>query len=90
MAWAVEAAGDRRGPEGEPVSDELWMDLATVARYTGWTTAYVSKRASLDGWATRGTKPQQYSALDVAKSVKGRQRDTRVRDHLSRKYGGQG
>jgi hypothetical protein len=65
-------------------SDE-WLDVEAIAKLTGWTPAYVRKRSSLDAWARRGTKPQQYRAQDVTRSAS-TSRDTRVRAHLLAKY----
>lgn len=63
-----------------------WLDVEAIARLTGWTPAYVRKRSSLDQWRRTGTKPQQYSAADVARSA-GATRATRVRTHLLTKQG---
>jgi len=39
-----------------------WFTAEEIAQLTGWKKSYVLKRASLDKWVKRGTKPQQYSA----------------------------
>lgn len=62
-----------------------WLDVAAIARLTGWSPAYVRKRSSLDKWGKRGTKPQQYRVGDVSRSASS-SRDTRVRTHLLAKY----
>ena len=64
-----------------PSTDNEWLDIEAIAKFTGWSRAYVRKRSSLDGWRRLGTKPQQYRARDVARSA-GTTRDTRVRSHL--------
>jgi hypothetical protein len=66
-------------------SRDQWLDVAAIAKLTGWTPAYVRKRSSLDGWARAGTKPQKYRARDVTRSAS-TTRDTRIRSHLLGKY----
>lgn len=64
---------------------EAWLDVEAIARLTGWSPAYVRKRASIDAWKRLGTKPQRYRARDVTRSAT-TTRDTRVRTHLLAKY----
>lgn len=45
-----------------------WFTAAEIAQLMGWSKAYVLKRASIDGWVRRGTKPQQYEALSIIRS----------------------
>lgn len=62
-----------------------WLTVADIVALTGWTPAYVSKRASLDQWEKLGTRPQQYNSADVTRSAS-TNRDTRIRSRLLRKY----
>lgn len=46
-----------------------WLTIEEIRGLMGWSRAYALKRASLDGWTRRGTKPQQYAAeslIDIA------------------------
>jgi len=62
-----------------------WLTVADIVALTGWTSAYVSKRACLDQWEKLGTRPQQYNSADVTRSVS-TTRDTRIRKRLLHKY----
>lgn len=42
-----------------------WFTADEVMQLTGWSKAYVLKRASIDGWIRLGTKPQQYAASSL-------------------------
>jgi hypothetical protein len=64
---------------------DQWLDVAAIARLTGWSPGYVRKRASTDAWKRAGTKPQKYSARDVSRSVP-ESRDTRKKTHLVTRY----
>jgi hypothetical protein len=64
---------------------DQWLDVAAIAKLTGWTPAYVRKRASIDAWNKQGTKPQKYSARDVSRSVPD-SRDTRNKTRLLARY----
>lgn len=79
--------GRPRPGEAEPAAEPApqWLDVEAIVALTGWTRAYVMKRASLDGWKRKGTRPQQYDRHDVTRSA-GTSRDTRVRSHLLAKY----
>jgi hypothetical protein len=64
---------------------DQWLDVAAIAKLTGWAPAYVRKRASIDAWKRAGTKPQKYSARDVSRSVP-ESRDTRNKTRLVARY----
>lgn len=68
--------------------------MTTVVRYlaiedvqvlTGWTKAYVQKRASTDGWRRLKSRPPKYRMADVLTSAK-QHKDTRVMEHLRHKH----
>lgn len=42
-----------------------WLTAIEIMGLTGWSKAYVMKRASLDKWVRRGTKPQQYATSSL-------------------------
>ncbi len=52
---------DGHGPQAQG-GRVTWLTVDEIIGLTGWTRAYVMKRASLDKWVRKGTKPQQYSA----------------------------
>jgi hypothetical protein len=45
-----------------------WLSLDDAAMLTGWAPSTVLKRASLDGWRKKGTKPQRWDSRDVIRS----------------------
>lgn len=47
----------------------MWFTAEEIAGLTGWTKAYVLKRASIDKWERKGTKPQQYAATSLLESA---------------------
>jgi|GEM_PF-3948169 len=61
-----------------------WMTAEDAMVMTGWSKAYVWKRASVDHWRVRGTKPQQWAKADVVKSYQ--QGRGRVEAHIMRKF----
>lgn len=61
-----------------------WMTAKDVMVLTGWSWGYVKKRASLDGWRAKGTRPQQWVKADVVKSYQ--QGRGRVENHIMKKW----
>lgn len=82
--------GDDRGDTqdvGQTMTTTVvrYLGVEDVQALTGWSKAYVHKRASVDRWRRLNSRPPKYRMADVLDSAKGH-KDTRVIEHLRNKH----